>query len=116
MISAIIGHLVGDYLLQNDWMAMNKKTSSFHCSVHCATWTVCVLLALFIANEPWPAWTALPLFLSHYAQDRTRIINWYMDTMGQKSFAQPPMGPWSVIVVDNVFHILAIWLLWIVVR
>lgn len=25
LVLAIIGHLVGDYLLQNDWMALNKK-------------------------------------------------------------------------------------------
>lgn len=36
MISALVGHLVGDYLLQNDYMALNKKKSSFHCMVHCS--------------------------------------------------------------------------------
>lgn len=28
MIDAIVGHLVGDYLLQNDWMALNKKANA----------------------------------------------------------------------------------------
>lgn len=28
MINALVGHLVGDYLLQNDWQALNKKKSS----------------------------------------------------------------------------------------
>jgi len=34
---AIIGHLVGDYLLQNDWMALNKKKRSLNCA---AGWIV----------------------------------------------------------------------------
>lgn len=104
MIEAIIGHLVGDYLLQNDWMALNKKKSTFHCVVHCSIWTACVVL--FAA---WPLWTVLPLFATHFVQDRTQVINWYMRTVGQVQFAKPPMAPWSMIVVDNVWHLVAIY-------
>lgn len=116
MISALVGHLAGDYLLQNDWMAQNKKSSSFHCAVHCGIWTICVLGALAIAGESWPLWTALPLFVTHFAQDRTQVINRYMAAVGQSKFAQPPMSPWSMIVVDNVWHIVTIWAAWLIVR
>ncbi len=44
MISALVGHLVGDYLVQNDWMALNKKKSMLPCLVHCAIWATCVVL------------------------------------------------------------------------
>ena len=47
MLSAIIGHLVGDYLLQNDWMALNKKASSLHCAVHC-----CICRLVGSAKKP----------------------------------------------------------------
>lgn len=107
MISALVGHLVGDYLLQNDWMALNKKKSSLHCTIHCLIWTYCVILF-----SQWPLWTFLPLFITHFIQDRTNIITWYMDTVGQHSFRTGPCAPWSSIVVDNVFHILTLWIIW----
>ncbi len=107
MFSALVGHLVGDYLLQNDWMALNKKRSSLHCMVHCLVWTVSVMLF-----SQWPLWVACPLFITHFVQDRTQIVSWWMDTIGQKSFRTGICAPWSAIVVDNVWHILTIWILW----
>ena len=116
MISALVGHLVGDYLLQNDWMALGKKQSSFRCAVHCLIWTCCVTGAQYAAGEPWPLWAAAVLFITHFIQDRTKIINCYMEAVGQSKFAGPPMSPWSIIVVDNVWHVLTIWIIWLSVR
>ena len=42
LVLALIGHLVGDYLLQNDWMALNKKKQHLPCLVHCFIWALCV--------------------------------------------------------------------------
>lgn len=107
MISAVVGHLVGDYLLQNDWMALRKKQSTPICAIHCAIWaTVITLLAW------WPLWAWCVLFILHFAQDRTGIVNWWMDAIGQRAFRTGPCSPWSVIVVDNVWHILTIWCVW----
>lgn len=108
MIDALVGHLTADYLLQNGWMALNKKQRSFPCVVHCAIWTACVCL---FAGWSSPVVIAV-LFVSHFIQDRTQIIAWYMDHVGQYSFRTGPCAPWSAIVVDNVWHILTIWLLW----
>lgn len=127
LASAIIGHLVGDYLLQNDWMALNKKAwnGSQQCGVHCLLWTLSVM---FFAgwfttfNHSMAVFAAL--FWPHYLQDRTNIIPWFMRTIGQRRFMQcdsfdltdmrvvPGLGPWSIIVVDNVWHIVAIWAVW----
>lgn len=108
MISALVGHLVGDYLLQNDWMALNKKTSTLHCVVHCAIWTACVCL---FAGWYQP-WVIGVLFATHFAQDRTGIIRWWMSVVGQDKFATGICSPWSIIVVDNVWHIVTIWAVW----
>lgn len=111
MISALVGHLVGDYLLQNDWMALKKKLPTTEgrnaCSVHCLIWTLCVV---FFAS--WPTWTVPLLFLAHYIQDRTNIVAWWMDFYGQKQFRTGVCAPWSAIVVDNIFHIVTIWIIW----
>lgn len=113
---AIIGHLVGDYLLQNDWMALGKKSwnGSQQCGVHCLLWTLSVMffagwfttfnhsIAIFAA-----------LFWPHYIQDRTNVVMWWMTKVNrQKQFATGPCAPWSIIVVDNVWHIVTIWIVW----
>lgn len=126
VISALVGHLVGDYLLQNDWMALNKKQSTLHCAVHCAIWTWFVILFACeptesfwsfgsdaMVNPGWFSWrVAAVLFVTHFIQDRTNIIRWWMSLIGQEKFATGPCAPWSIIVVDNVWHIVTIWAVW----
>ena len=108
MLSAVIGHLVGDYIIQNDWMALNKKKSSFHCAVHCALWTFSVMSFSIVAD--WRI--ALILFGTHFFQDRTNVIRSSMAIFGQEKFATGPCAPWSIIVVDNVWHIVTIFAVW----
>lgn len=103
MIDAIVGHLVGDYLVQNDWMALNKKQSTLHCSVHCFLWSLAVLLF-----SGWSVVWLPVLFVGHFVQDRTNIIGVYMNAVGQSQFAKN-LAPWSVIIVDNVWHIVFLW-------
>lgn len=105
---ALIGHLVGDYLLQNDWMALNKKQSSFHCAIHCGIWA----LAVSAFGEYFDPITFSVLFATHFIQDRTGVVLWYMKLIGQEKFATGICAPWSVIVVDNVWHIVTIYALW----
>lgn len=103
MIEQLISHAVGDYLIQNDWMAKNKKVRSWMgelaCHVHCITYTI-----MFIAIASPTA--LLAIYLSHYAIDRSGFVMWYMKVTGKSDFAKPPMAPWSIIAVDNTFHIL----------
>lgn len=108
LLGAIVGHLVGDYLMQNDWMALGKKKSSLICAVHCALWTLAVCVCGFIES---PLLIAV-LFLTHFAQDRTGIVLRWMKLIGQEKFATGPLSPWSIIVVDNVWHIATIYFLW----
>lgn len=102
----LMGHLIGDYLLQNDWMALNKKKASWPCFVHVLLYTLTIWLA-----TRWH-WQAIAIvFVTHFAQDRTDFVAWFMRIKGQAKFAQPPMAPWSIIVVDNVLHLCVLWAL-----
>lgn len=113
LLLAIIGHLVGDYLLQNDWMALNKKKpgriGAVTCSVHAFIWTCCVC-----SFAGWWSTLYAPVLLhvAHFWQDRTTIITRWMFAIGQKQFVTGPCAPWSVIVVDNVWHIVSLWAVW----
>jgi len=107
MISALVGHLVGDFLLQTSWMANKKKKDSMVCMLHCAIWAASVVLF-----ADWPIYVFFPLAALHFVQDRTTIIEWWMDITGSNSFRTGPFAPWSVVVVDNVWHILTLWITW----
>jgi len=111
----LIAHLVGDYLLQPDWMAQGKKKSSLVCLAHVLTYMlpfIFLFLGSFKPSLPHYklSWTALGLIAcQHFIQDRTNFVKYFMRISGQEKFAKPPMAPWSIIVVDNTFHLLWIW-------
>lgn len=108
LLLAIIGHLVGDYLLQNDWMALNKKSRWWPCLVHCGLWSASVCLF-----AGWGGIVPAVLLAAHYVQDRTGIVVWWMTKVNsQAKFAAGPCAPWSIIVVDNVWHIVSLWAVW----
>jgi len=101
---AIVGHLVGDFAAQNDWMALNKKKHWFPCFVHCVIWTWCVCYGAGWSHPFAVAW----LFGTHFAIDRTNVVRNFMMASGQSGFATGPLSPWSIVVVDNVWHIMTI--------
>lgn len=126
----LIGHLIGDYLLQNDWMAQGKKNRHWPCFVHVALYTAAVMLL-----ARWPIWAAAAVFIPHYLIDRWQFVPWYMRTIGQRYFMRPTvidrtwqgpclidvslavgLGPWSIIVVDNVMHLVCLYVTQIAVE
>jgi len=137
----LAGHLVGDYVVQNDWQAANKTnphpgpkpryarwkaedwdgyesrqkawlTGHLACTVHCLLYT----LAVWACSFWWMPWWGLAVcFVAHWFIDRFRLAGrWMRNVSGQKQFAanfSPPNLPWGVIVVDNTFHLLTLGLI-----
>lgn len=111
MIQLIL-HLIGDYLVQNDWMALNKKLKSWKgelaCQIHCITYS---LPFLFIASYQ----AVLVIYITHYIIDRTNIIGWFLalrnGVFHVKNFGFGEERPfvltiWLYIITDNIFHII----------
>lgn len=98
----LIAHLMGDYLLQNDWMAQNKKKATLPCLVHVAIYT----LAVFLMTA-WPLWALAAVAGTHFFQDRTDVVRRMMIAFGQRKFATE-MAPWSIILVDNTWHLMVL--------
>lgn len=148
----LLGHLIGDYIVQNDWMAANKanaypgpRPGSYHphcfsdgavgcefvpcpdrtagwlsasrswrighaaCTVHCLMYT----LAVWSCSFWWmPWWGLVVCFAAHWPVDRLRLAGrWMRNVSGQAGFAAGPLAPWSVVVVDNVFHLIVLGLI-----
>ena len=102
----MIAHLIGDYILQNDWMAKNKKINDRACFYHAALYIVPFLPLLFYGIQ-W--WQLAIICAQHYFQDRSGFVLWLMKKTGSEEFTKPPMGPWSIVVVDNIIHICFMW-------
>lgn len=96
----IFAHLIGDYLIQNDWMATGKKRSSWICAVHVLTYLIPFVFT------PLAGWQIVAIGLQHFAQDRTGFVVWLMKAKGSAAFATGPCAPWSIILTDNIIHIL----------
>lgn len=115
----VLAHLVGDYLLQSDWMATNKKDRILPCLVHILTYMVPFLfltrsiLALLVIS-------ATHFAIDHWGLPRYLIWakNWLLSPGGSKpswdvcSFTGfSPGRPiwltmWLLIIVDNTLHLI----------
>lgn len=104
----LIGHLIGDYLLQNDWMALNKKSYSLTgwtaCLVHCWIYTIVVCLL-----TGWWDYRIALVFLSHFIPDKTMLVVKYMEAFGAFrriiSDKNNPSAIWAYAIVDNTVHL-----------
>lgn len=101
----LTGHLVGDYIFQNDWQATHKTSSSLVCAIHCLLYG----LAVWLLNFWWlPLWCVAAAAVLHFPVDRWRMARKWMAVVGQEQFATGPFSPWSIIVVDNVIHVIVL--------
>ena len=99
----LIAHLIGDYLLQNDWMAKGKRVSSSICTVHVFAY----MTPFFFIGLSW--WQLSLIAVQHWVQDRTHIIVLTLRVTGKGDLIKTPMAPWSIIVIDNIWHIVWIY-------
>ena len=129
MFEMLLGHLVGDYLLQNNWMALGKGKHNglgwLTCIVHCLLYSFAVCLLMW----EWTAlWFAI-VFLSHFVIDKFGLPEKYLKTINGRSLERfmsdsenqkytPHIGlraGFAVLVytvVDNTMHLLIMWGAW----
>lgn len=104
-ICLLAGHLVGDYILQNDWMASRKASQTWPCVVHCVCYAIAIAMFSFWFLS---AVDIAIVGVLHFPVDRWRLARKFMTWNGQESFATGPLAPWSIIVVDNTIHIVVL--------
>lgn len=85
----LLGHLVGDYLLQTNFLALNKAkytlTGWIAALVHCIIYTAAVCAIMGIFDWKWQ----LVVFLTHFPIDKFSLGELYMDKVkgyGLKKF------------------------------
>ncbi len=103
----ILAHFIGDFLLQNDWMAVGKKKSSWICTVH-----VSLYILPFLLTDLTYLQLSL-IFIQHWLQDRTNFINWWCETTKSFQIERSKLYdalPWGHFVVDQIMHFIWIWI------
>jgi hypothetical protein len=100
-LGPFVAHLIGDFILQNDWMARRKKDSSWVCLVH----VVVYMLPFLLCALNW--WQLLAIAAQHFAQDRSAFILWWMRVWKR---VHPDHRKGIALFVDQAFHIAWIWL------
>lgn len=98
----LIGHLIGDFLLQTTWMAQNKSKKWLPLLVHVSVYTLVVGILGYASGGLSPAALAL-VFLSHVFLDRKTFVAFWVRKV-QK--VQNNEQPWLLIMADQIFHII----------
>ncbi len=124
----LLGHCFGDYLLQSQWLAENKKKSIAICHIHCAIYTFCVFLFLLcFARLDLKWYHVLLIYGSHIILDATTLLDKWMRFCGIRSWdtglpkvngkvdfnalvtvkdaVQVSFGAFVYAVADNTLHI-----------
>jgi len=101
----LFGHMFGDYLFQNQWMAIYKKERTWRgwcaCYAHCTLYTC--IICLFVVLGAHHQLTVLQigiLFLSHWVLDRYTIVEWWMRVYGIRSWNTARQGQCNTISID----------------
>jgi hypothetical protein len=96
----VVAHMIGDYLLQNKWMATRKRAFLLPCLVHVALYALAVAVIC-----RWFDWRLLVVAGTHFLMDRYGLAaKWRQWFSGDQEL------PW-IITADNSVHLLVLWLL-----
>lgn len=113
---AFLAHFIGDYLLQSDWMALEKTKHWWPAIVHAVTYG----LPFLIVTRSIPALAVIVIthaIIDHYRL--ARHVVWAKNLLAPKEYrypwreckatgyhqSRPPfMAVWLMIIADNTMH------------
>ena len=99
----LLGHLIGDYLLQTRWMAMNKSKQWLPLTVHCLIYTIVLIGSSGLYGAVLPIGAIALIFVSHLFLDRRTFVVWWVRHIMGTPDAE---SSWLTIVCDQVFHLI----------
>jgi len=116
----LLGHLIGDYIFQTEWMAQNKTRNDLKgwvaCIVHASVYATCVVGTIINLEPSWTpkVWLLLGLvFLSHFPIDKFSLGKYWITYINRKPVPKSgdPISigamfyPSVYIAVDNTMHL-----------
>lgn len=108
----ILGHLLGDWLFQSDWMAVGKRQGlvTWAGMLHFTIYTLTILGVLWFFGGARPdgiGWlgAGIIIFASHWLVDATNLVQGWMRLCGQRNQTMVR------IMVDQTLHLVILALL-----
>ena len=127
----LVAHIIGDYMLQSDWMAQQKTSSSWPALAHAAMYSLPFVGLHALRIFPWSVWLLI-IPVSHFVIDRWRLaryVCWAKNFIAPRRWNHPwaecsatgyhkdrPawLSVWLLIITDNGMHLtcngIALWL------
>jgi hypothetical protein len=102
ILAIIIGHWIGDYVLQTEAMAVNKSKSNKWLTIHVGAWTFGLAVVVIPFSGLVSIWLwVLLMGVLHWIQDyiTSRINTYFLKKKWQKLF-------WLSIGTDQMLHYL----------
>lgn len=99
----LLGHFVGDWIVQTDWQAANKPTSWKANQQHMIGYHASLTIAAALVVS-WPALAAILAvsWVTHSIIDRRWPVVWLLQHTGSRPFSQTTFG---VVAVDQALHL-----------
>lgn len=101
----VIGHLIGDFLFQTNWIAKYKATRWFTLIVHVFIYTTVITILDWLTFHSLSILGILLLFVTHLIIDRQTAVRWWMKYIMR---TDPDLVLWLRIVVDQIFHVIVL--------
>lgn len=114
-MSEFLAHMVGDYVVQSDWMASEKTKKSGPAALHAASYAACFLPLSRSLR------TLAVIGGTHFVIDRWRLakhVCWAKNQLAPVAYRPPHtttgygadkpdwMAVWLLIIADNTMHLL----------
>jgi NhaP-type Na+/H+ or K+/H+ antiporter len=95
----LIGHVIGDFILQTRWMAEKKSSEWLPLLMHSAVYTAAVTTLALLAKGL-SIWGILIVFVSHVLLDQRKFVYlWAEKVTGTEN------SDWLKIALDQSWHI-----------
>ncbi|WKA53409.1 DUF3307 domain-containing protein [Planococcus shixiaomingii] len=98
----LIGHFIGDFLLQTGWMAKYKATKWIPLLVHVTIYTLVVGFAGTVSGGLSLGGLGV-VFIGHVILDRKTFVSFWVRHI---QMAKGSEQVWLAIVADQIFHII----------
>jgi len=105
----VVIHLVGDYLLQTEFEAMNKATGKFWNRAilsHCSKYTLCFAPVIWSFGLGW-LWLVL-IFGTHMFFDRRWPVVAWRKYITRNSDSSIKNTFWLTVALDQIFHLIVL--------
>jgi hypothetical protein len=98
----LVGHLVGDFLLQPRWMAERKERETLPLVIHCVVYTVVVAIFAQLAGGLSISAVVL-VFFSHLFLDRRVFVDFWAHKVTGSGDSN-----WLKVIYDQTWHLIVL--------